>query len=235
MKRSKYFFIALVCLFSLTCVWGVTPAEAVRTQPPPTITDLNTSDLNSIVSQQYWYDINTGKYILTVHEDYNEVRIIPYPSHDGYAIVNPQGGFFEKEISNVTGGGLNLQFVVTNTTPYTWSDYHFLLMTEGATYNDSTGNTHSNPFVDGGFRDLGYPYPYNNNRELMFFSSTDWPAHVSPGDTANFYFTITDPNNDPFTIWQVATTSVPIPGAILLFGPGLAGIALLRKRMGRRG
>ncbi|MEW6327873.1 MAG: PEP-CTERM sorting domain-containing protein [Thermodesulfobacteriota bacterium] len=124
-----------------------------------TITDLYDDD-NDITGSNL---LGTGNYtccggcctfsgpVFQVFEDYNEKYLTPYPSHDGYAIVNSAGQFFDKVVTfqNICGGGSctcsgncgsgtcpccgcsgnekiwAFYFEVKNTSPYDWSDYHF--------------------------------------------------------------------------------------------------------------
>ncbi|MBW1794398.1 MAG: PEP-CTERM sorting domain-containing protein [Deltaproteobacteria bacterium] len=101
-----------------------------------TIEDVDKTDLNTIT------EIEVQEYLLVVLEDYNEKHLIPYPSHDGYGIVNEDGNFFDKVVT-FTNEDLNkccckkngnckcdpgtwtFEFHVHNTSPYAWSDYHF--------------------------------------------------------------------------------------------------------------
>ena len=70
--------------------------------------------------------------IFTIQENYNEDELIPYPSHDGNAIVDitPEGDihFFDSIITydpDSVGGQWQFEFEVKNSTPWDWSDYHF--------------------------------------------------------------------------------------------------------------
>jgi len=69
--------------------------------------------------------------------------------------------------------------------------------------------------------------PINVNGGTEFFGFTD-PGHLISS------VTITDLSNDAWGIDNVSfnkASAVPIPGALLLFAPGLAGLAALRKRI----
>ena len=58
------------------------------------ITDVNTGDLNTITSVTH-----PSTVLHYINEDYNETHLVPFPSHDGYAIVNATGGFFDKVVT----------------------------------------------------------------------------------------------------------------------------------------
>ncbi|HED00325.1 MAG TPA: PEP-CTERM sorting domain-containing protein [Proteobacteria bacterium] len=115
-----------------------------------TIIDAYPNDKNIITS--YSEITNCCDYpVFRVVEDYNEKYLTPYPSHDGYGIVNSNGDFFDKVVTftNIRGGGSctcsgncgsgtcpccgcsgnekiwAFEFQVHNTSPYAWSDYHF--------------------------------------------------------------------------------------------------------------
>ncbi|MCX5806964.1 MAG: hypothetical protein NT010_13040 [Proteobacteria bacterium] len=213
-KYVKAIILALVLIFGFTM-----PIQAA------TIVDLNSNDWNSISG----YGYVPGTNYFTVTEDYNEYRqIIPYPSHDGYALVDPYGGFFDKKITLGPGEGsnFNMTFIVTNTTPYTWSDYHFIIKPQGVEYVYTGAN--SDHFVGWSFRDNG-----GIDNELQFFPYfiPPWPREsVHPGETVTFNFSVNAPYGSEFYLTQIATTSVPIPGAIWLLAPGFLGLMGLKKK-----
>jgi hypothetical protein len=109
---------------------------------------------------------------------------------------------------------LGLAFHVKNTTPYTWSDYHFELW--DATFSHRLGSFEGTPHSDI-FTNVAFA---NGNSELHF-----WAPGWVPALTGLVNFSgvgIADPP-DSFGIRQVATT-VPVPGSLLLLGTGLAGL-----------
>ena len=164
----------------------------------------SSSDSNTLT-----VDSGLGTNNVAVSEEYNETTLVPYPSHDGYAITNEFGVFFIKEVTVNSTELVTMNFVVTNNTPYTWSDYHFI-------FSDDVRLDPS---------DLGQRFitkTYENN-ELSFWAP-DW---IEPGET--FAFTLHLNPTDNFTISQVATTT-PIPGAFWMLGSGLLGLIGFRKR-----
>lgn len=150
MERVKLILVSLVISLFFTG-----QASAI------TIADVYTGDLNKITKKEY-----PSSKKLVVYEDYGENYLVSYPSHDGYAIVNEDGNFFDKVV-NLTvddcccgsggccsgSGGCSgsvgctcscdpetwtFEFYVHNTSPYAWSDYHFEFWDEDFTerYNN---------------------------------------------------------------------------------------------------
>lgn len=171
-----------------------------------------------------------------VQEDYNETRLVPYPSHDGYGIVNPKGNFFDKVVDLQSATGWEtFVFTVTNTSPYKWSDYHFEFWTSDFSTQLTSFPLERFPGDAGHFPEG----PWDNN--IFLNSAFDgsvlsfWsPAWQSPGQTNRFALTM-DLNaihaqyGSSFGIRQVATT-VPEPKNIGLFMIGLSGLLLMRYR-----
>lgn len=174
------------------------------------ITDVWTNDNNIITGQ------TPGVYHqLTVFENYGETYLIPYPSHDGNAIVaaiSPHH-FFDKVVTPDSPDNVSLTFVVTNTGPYTWSDYHFILPSDNLI--DATSDVFANKTITSSY--------------VNFWQ----PGNVAPMGSVSFTLTLTSDASD-FDITQVATTTTPLPGAVWLLGGGLAGLLVLRRGFRRQ-
>jgi hypothetical protein len=169
------------------------------------VEDLNLTDMNTIENQYF----DSMAYV--VNESYGEDATVPYSSHDGNAIVNDLGEFFEKEVTVDAAGNYTLIFNVTNNTPHTWSDYHFIIDSD-VTLTNFGNDVFANSNYDG--------------TELAFWA----PEWVEPGETAQFNleFSVAEGINS-FELTQIATTTVPIPGAVWLLASGLGFVSLRRK------
>ena len=177
-----------------------------------TVTDLY-ADNNTITGQ-----LNPDPNV-TVFEDYNELTRIPYPSHDGYAIVNSSYQYFDKLVTYTgatSGTSSQLLFQVYNSTPWAWSDYHIELWdstftTRLTTLSVTSGNdqfTSSNNV--GGVISFYAPGSHNSLETGNYWITTDLYAINGTAD-------------GQFGIRQVATT-VPEPGTIMLMGIGALGM-----------
>jgi hypothetical protein len=162
-----------------------------------------------------------------VKEDYNAKSLIPFPSHDGYAVVDlPGPSWFDKQIifDARDAGDNNFQITwdITNTSPYTWSDYHFILSDVGQVV--SLPNTSSAEFK--GLTIIG-------NTEIDFYYQFPGSSLIATGETLHitlgFDLTGLDPLGATMTCRQIAT-AVPLPATLPLLGSGLLGLALLRWR-----
>lgn len=181
-------------------LFNISPAFAGVTS----ITDLNLSDSNVIDSSYLW------KNSAFVVESYGENKLVLYPSHDGYAVVNDAQEFFNKEVTVNSAGTYKFYFDVTNNTPYTWSDYHFLINDPSVVITSWSSLVFENSNYDG--------------TELAFWA----PDYVAVGATDSFVLELQIAGATTFTISQVAT-AVPVPSAVLLLGSGLIGLCALRK------
>ena len=159
-----------------------------------------------------------------VTETYAENTLIPYDSHDGYAIVAPWGQHFDKYVypsnSDKTWRSLDLVFDVYNGTNYSWSDYHFefwnLSFTERVSVDIIAPVNNIFDQISG------------DAQILTFWSDTE---RQDPGEWSMFHMIIDLDNTieNGFSIRQVATT-VPIPGAVWLIGSGFIGLVGIRRK-----
>jgi hypothetical protein len=218
-----------------------------------TIIDVYDYDQNKITERLYYDDARFG-----VKEDYGEQYLIPYPypSHDGYAIVNSQKQYFDKIVSFEDGdltkcccgnsgctyqeGIWAFEFQVHNTSPYAWSDYHFEFWDETFTnrYQNPAllltdgwdSNIFQNSSFDGSILQFWAPnwqYPSQTNTFLLYMNLNKFACGCGCTCTCG---------NNPctcdtyraFGIRQVATT-VPEPATMVLVGSGLLGAATFRK------
>lgn len=180
-----------------------------------TVVDLDTTDLNSIIRQEH------GDHTNYIFEDYNETGLLPYRSHDGYGIVDPtldpndpdHSVWFNKQVFKDGATGIwTLNFVVYNSGPYTWSDYHIEL---GSTA-PLVGWSNASGGINGAF--------FQNSAldgAVISWWAPGWQAQTQ---TQQFSVTLNlDNMDDGFYIRQVATT-VPLPPALWLLGSGLLGL-----------
>jgi hypothetical protein len=159
-----------------------------------------------------------------VKEDYNAQSLIPFTSHDGNAVVDLDSTgspiYFDKVMvfndKNDLKKNFEITWDITNTTPYTWSDYHFILANEGQSITkaqsaDFKGVTITDPTL------------------ITFFYDPPGGQLIDPGDTLHVNFTLDTSAlslGDDIELRQIAT-AVPLPAALPLFGTGLLGLGLL--------
>ena len=108
---------------------------------------------------------------------------------------------------------------ITNTSPFTWSDYHFILSDVGQVV--SLPNTSSAEFK--GVTVIG-------NTEIDFFFQPPGGSLIATGDTLHVTLgldlTGLDPAGATMTCRQIAT-AVPLPATLPLLGSGLLGLGLI--------
>lgn len=208
--RRKPLQIVVLCLSM--CAMGSVQAASIS------IVDVNTGDLNTIVSSS-----QDGNKLL-VNENYAERYTVPYDSHDGNAVINEFDGYFDKKIT-ITGWDPNvnitLKFAVANQTQWSWSDYHFEFWNDSFTQRldlnviDANNDIFSNEKIDA--------------KMVTFWA----PAWQQVGQTGNYSLTfapdLSGLGTQTFGIRQVATVPEPETYAMLLAGLGILG-ALGRRR-----
>ena len=193
------------------------------TAPAPigtNIFDRWTDDLNVITNCQV---VNEQT---SIWEDYNEDNLVVYPSHDGYAVVDHDGGevlrWFDK-IWRVYGGfdSYILEVNATNTTPFAWSDFHFEFYTADFSQQLMLVVTEASchPF-EHSETGAGYVNFWTEGSGLATGQTGVFTIALGPGEF--------DENGD-IGIRQIATT-VPVPATMGLIALGGLGVLLRRRR-----
>jgi len=215
------------------------------------VLDVNAGDANTITSVTANVDpandflgVRTG---VRIAESYGEQTLEPYDSVGGFALVSPTGLTFDKVVTieavdqHSDWDSMYIEFVVTNDTTLTWTDYHLEFYTSdfsqplGLTLLTVTGipEVPPTPFGNTIF-DQSSPF---GGTEIDFSASAGGqdPGEVNtiwlrwdwgnPGDRYEV--------GDSIGIRQIAT-AVPEPGVASLLGLALGALALGRRRVMRR-
>jgi hypothetical protein len=112
----------------------------------------------------------------------------------------------------------------------------------GHLYYTELGNTSRPPgSINGGLTNMG---PFTNLRSVNYWTSTEWARFSGNAWAFSFISGLLgygDKNpNSTYIIYysalavhdgNVGVSHTPIPGAVFLFAPGLAGLALLRRKL----
>lgn len=235
MKKRTY--IALIVVTGLL----LAPANVMALS----VIDLDPGDLNVIVDQ----DPPPGAPPEPVHrvfEEYGETGLVPYPSHDGMAVIQPDVPpsemWFDKiveysEEDLAVGPIKDVIFDVINFTPYIWSDYHiefwdatFDLPLEIGPALSGWGNViFSESFFDGSVLEFFAPDLQHLGEANSIVLTLDMGILVSGGFPGGHPL---DPDETgSFGIRQVATTRV-IPEPLTMAGVflGIAGLTRYVKR-----
>ena len=201
-----------------------------------TLIDTQPADLMSI--DDAFYD--NAEEITFVYETYADNDLIPYPSHDGYAVVHDFGSgyrqYFDKYVypqtEDINSGFVDLLFNVNNDSVRSWSGYHFefwdLAFQNRLTVTDL--------FISNGWFEHEDTILYTDGYGTGSIATcwTENGSLIDPGMYDNWFYLSIDLAANPglaggFAIRQVATT-VPIPGAVWLLGSGLLGLVGLRRK-----
>ena len=226
-------------MISVTAVFTATVLTLSSNVYAASVVDVYNGDLNVLTNVTAINDpVGSGRTGVNVVESYGENHMVAYPSRDGAAIVNGQGQFFDKTLTitqsdqhtNWDSMYINLQ--VTNNTPYKWSDYHveFYSADFTKTFGITLLNASGTGLYGNSIFDQTTVNPFQGKYD--FWSNT---AVQNPGQTNNLWFrwdwgNPLEPYPVGYTIGvrQVATTVIPIPGAIWLLGSALLGLAGLK-------
>lgn len=230
-RIGKPLSAGFLCLF----VFNITDVQAVVFVPSIHVTDVNTADANSITAQNFDGTNRT----LTVGEDYNEKFLLPYPSHDGWAVVNSNGGYFDKVVTlngiaqPGTVPNYSFNFSITNTGPYTWSDYHFEFWNPTFTQRLASFPVDPAALTSTIFNNSALAPRGGVPSTVAEFWAPNWQSTGQTGEytlSVNLAGLVDQNGNGSFGIRQVATT-VPEPEtyAMLLAGFGVLGFMARRK------
>ena len=164
----------------------------------------------------------------SVFETYSATQLIQFASHDGFAVVGNDPIYFDKGIvltNPDNPANTQTTWHITNDTPYTWSDYHVILLPtipDAVRFDDPNLNAND-------FKGADLVEDATGITEIDFYA-TAANQLVAPTETLNltfpFVFTGADSFTYEFTMRQVAT-AVPVPPTALLMGSGLLGLGVL--------
>jgi PEP-CTERM motif len=208
-----------------------------------TLTDLNLGDAMSISS------LNNTANGVTVTETYGEKTLIPYsslvplyPDSGDQAIVTASGTYFDKVVTYTgfnSGDLFEFEFQILNDTAacYDWRDYHFEI------WNDDFTARQQAPWAS----------PNPNSGNLPTLASDQFTGLVIHPNVATFHsfagsgerheygvvgtytlrmelYSFNNTSDGSFGLRQVATTAVPEPGSMAIFGLGVSLVVAARRK-----
>ena len=206
-----------------------------------TVSDLNLGDAMSITGIT---NTATG---VTMTENYAESTLIPYtslvpifPDAGNMAIVTPTSTYFDKVVTytGIASGELTeFQFEITNNTPYRWRDYHFEIWNDDftarqqapwASPNPNSGNLptlYSNKFTGLGiYPNIAsfYSYPGSGERHGI--------GAMGIYTLRMELYSFTNSGTGTMGLRQIATTAVPEPASMAIFGLGFSFVMAARRK-----
>jgi hypothetical protein len=142
-----------------------------------------------------------------VFENYKATIVI------GNEVVDPGPIYFDKtlEFLGLDPNPFEINWHITNSTDFTWTDYHFIFDDAGQTIADTPLN--SDRFAN----------VTTNGTTLVDCSD----GTVAPGDTVLINMQLDWVPGSFFLVDFRQVATVPIPAALPLFGTGLLGLGLL--------
>jgi hypothetical protein len=226
-------------LFAMICL-AIIGVQSDASAGMITLTDVNITDAMSITSQT---GMASG---VIVAETYAESTYIPYnslvpiqPDAGHHAIVTPGHTYFDKIVtySDFISNEIGLMtFLITNSTPNDWSDYHFEIWNTSFTVRAQAPWAFPNspdfilPLVSDQFTGLSI----NPNVGSVFSFRNSGELHEK-GVTGIYtlrmeLFSFANAGAGEFGLRQVATAVIPEPASMAIFGIGGSMLMYVRRR-----
>lgn len=232
-------FAAFACLSILSVGTSLNATAGVIT-----LTDGNLGDLMSITSTT-----NTANGV-TVTESYGESTLIPYislnailPDAGHMAIVTPSLTYFDKVVSytGIAQGDLfEFEFQITNNSMHDWKDYHFEIWDTGFTARQQAPWASPNPPANLStlFSDQFTGLAIHPNVGTFYSAPGSGETHsileVGTYTLRMELYSFNNTGDGAFGLRQVATTAVPEPGSMAIFGIGCSLAMVMRRRRRNR-
>jgi hypothetical protein len=236
MSRSRVYHWGLN-LFLALAASICTPANAGTVS----FSDLNLGDAMSITGIT-----NTANGV-TVTESYGESTLIPYvslvPTYPGggnCALVTPSHTYFDEVVTynGIASGDLvEFQFEITNNTNRRWSDYHFEI------WNDDFTARHQAPWASPNPNSVNLPTLYSDqftglviHPNVATFHSFAYSGERHRIGVTGIYtlrmelYSFTNSGSGTMGLRQVATSCVPEPASMAIFGLGFSFVMTARRK-----